>query len=85
MKSNRASGTRGRTYDAGELPRRMEGVARSHARDEHERGRKWDAARSRVFMRLALILRKKPTVLQSKLENVLLIHNLSLTHMCPNL
>ena len=65
----------------------MEGVARSHARDEHERGRKWDAARSRVFMRLALILRKKPTVLQSKLQDVyvLCIVNLSLTHMYSNL
>ena len=87
MKSNRTSGTRGRTYHAGELPRRMEGVARSHAREARERGRKLDAARSRVFMWLALILRKKPTVLQSKLQDVyvLCIVNLSLTHMYSNL
>ena len=60
MKSNRTSGTRGQTYHAGEFSRRMEGVARSHAREARERDRKWDAARSLVFMRVALILRKKP-------------------------
>ena len=29
----------------GGLPRRLEGVARSHARAARERGRKWDATR----------------------------------------
>ena len=56
MKNKCASGTRGETYHArpnGGLPRRLEGVARSRARAAREKGRKWDAARSRVLMRLA--------------------------------
>jgi len=55
VKSKRASGKRGETSHAcpnGGLPRRLKGVARSHARAARERGRQWDATRSRVLIRL---------------------------------